>query len=220
MYGIGKNEHLSIAPWRVLFLLIGGMTLVLGILFYIIMPSSPDKAWFMTPREREVLKLRLLSMRDGGDKTNFSLSQLKEALTDIKSYFAFVFGVFITMQTPVATVCLLPLLTKKNKSTDRFYFASLVISDIGYNKFQTMLFTAPVGALQASLVWIAAIGVWPIPRKTCLVVIIMAVPPLIGCVLLLELPTPSAGRGIIVSAWIVRDQSLLVSYISLANVLM
>lgn len=104
MYGIGKNEHLAIAPWRVLFLLIGGMTLMLGVLFYIIMPSSPEKAWFMTPREREVLKLRMLSMHEGGDKTNFSLPQFKEALTDIKTYFAFFFGVFITMQTPVATV--------------------------------------------------------------------------------------------------------------------
>jgi hypothetical protein len=146
MYGIGKNEHLSLAPWRVLFLLIGGMTLVLGFLFYIIMPSNPDKAWFMTPREREVLKLRLLSMRDGGDKTNFSLSQLKEALTDIKSYFAFFFSVFITMQTPVAIVCLLPLLTKKINSLTVFSLhlwslatSGTINSRLCYSQLQSVL---------------------------------------------------------------------------------
>jgi hypothetical protein len=49
------------------------------------MPSGPDKAWFFTAREREVAAMRLARDHEGGDRTNFSMPQLLEALTDIKS---------------------------------------------------------------------------------------------------------------------------------------
>jgi hypothetical protein len=67
----------------------------MGIIFSFALPSGPETAWFFTPREREVATLRLT--RDhGGDKTEFSMRQLKEALTDVKSWLAFSFGV-VTM---------------------------------------------------------------------------------------------------------------------------
>lgn len=104
MYGIGKNSHLSISPWRVLFLLLGALTMVDGLLFYFLMPSSPDKAWFLNEREKEVLKLRMAADHDGGDHTHFSLKQFKESLLDVKTYFYLIFGILLTMPTPVLIV--------------------------------------------------------------------------------------------------------------------
>lgn len=105
MYGIGKNTALSLQPWRVLFVICGALTVACGIVFYFIMPSGPEDAWFLTEREKQVLIERMAADREGGDKTNFSLSQLKEALTDAKAWFAFAFGVLVTMQSSVLTVC-------------------------------------------------------------------------------------------------------------------
>ena len=48
MYGIGKNTSLSIAPWRVMFLVAGGVTIFAGILFYVAMPAGPANAWFLS----------------------------------------------------------------------------------------------------------------------------------------------------------------------------
>jgi len=103
--GIGKNTTFSLAPWRILFLICGALTSAMGVVFFFAMPSGPDTAWFFTPREREVAALRLARDHEGGDKTNFSMPQLLEALTDIKSWLAFSFGVLVTMPSPVLTVC-------------------------------------------------------------------------------------------------------------------
>lgn len=106
MYGIGKNESLSLAPWRTLFIICGALTAAAGVLFFICMPSGPNDAWFLTQREKEVLSLRMSRDREGGDKTAFSVRQLKESVLDAKAWLAFAFGVLVTMQSPVLTVCL------------------------------------------------------------------------------------------------------------------
>ncbi|KAF2099115.1 pantothenate transporter [Rhizodiscina lignyota] len=182
MYGIAKHDH-GLAPWRVLFIICGSLTLAGGVLFYFIMPDGPDQAWFLTAREKEVLKMRLAKDREGGDKTSFSLPQLKESLLDVKTYFSFAFGVLVTMQSSVLT------------------FASLVINNIGYSKFQSMLYTSPSGAIQACFIWIGVFGCYLFPKNRALVSIILIIPPLIGNVLLLKLPI-SAGWGVVIASWL------------------
>ena len=106
MYGIGKSTILTLAPWRTIFIVCGAITAAAGVAFYILMPNGPKDAWFLTAREKEVLSLRMAKDREGGDKTSFSLRQLREALCDCKSWFVFAFGVLVTMQSPVLTVSL------------------------------------------------------------------------------------------------------------------
>lgn len=106
MYGIAKNTALPLQPWRTLFLVCGGVTIATGIVFFFLMPNGPNDAWFLTIREKEVLSLRMAKDREGGDKTAFSMRQLRESLLDVKVWFVFVFGVLVTMQSPVLTVSL------------------------------------------------------------------------------------------------------------------
>lgn len=70
----------------------------------LIVPVSPKRAWFLTPREKEVLEARMTLDRDAGDLTQFSVAQIKETLGDIRAWFMFIFGVLVTMQAPVMTV--------------------------------------------------------------------------------------------------------------------
>lgn len=104
MYGIAKNSSLSLAPWRTLFLICGALTSATGVVFYWFMPNGPKDAWFLNDRQKHVLSLRMVKDREGGDKTSFSVSQLREALLDVKSWLVFAFGVLVTMQSPVLTV--------------------------------------------------------------------------------------------------------------------
>jgi hypothetical protein len=41
---------------------------------------------------------------EGGDKTNFSIAQMKETLLDPKVFSIFCFGVLVTIQSPVLTI--------------------------------------------------------------------------------------------------------------------
>ncbi|KAK7698023.1 hypothetical protein SLS64_012901 [Diaporthe eres] len=183
MYGIGKNISLTLAPWRVLFLICGALTSAAGVVFFILMPNGPKDAWFLDARQKEVLSLRMVQDREGGDKTNFSVAQLKEALSDAKSWFVFAFGVLVTMQSPVLT------------------FASLVINNIGYDKYHTMLYTAPSGAVQITMLWIGVLGCVLMPRNRTIVALALVIPPLAGTICLLKLSLDS-GWGMIAASWL------------------
>ncbi|OBR16461.1 Major facilitator superfamily transporter [Colletotrichum higginsianum IMI 349063] len=183
MYGIAKNTALALAPWRTLFLVCGAVTSAAGVMFYLFMPNGPKDAWFLTARQKQVLSLRMAKDREGGDKTSFSVSQLKEAALDIKTWFVFWFGVLVTMQSPVLT------------------FASLVINNIGYDKYETMLYTAPSGAVQIGMLWIGVCGCMLFPKNRTLVALVLILPPLAGNVLLMKLSTNS-GWGMIAASWI------------------
>lgn len=104
MYGIGKLHHPTIEPWRVLFLLCGALTTVFGVLFYIAMPSTPHKAWFLTPREQKIVLERMERDREGGDKVKFSMPQLKETLLDPRAWFILLFGLIASMPGAVIFV--------------------------------------------------------------------------------------------------------------------
>ncbi|KUI57428.1 hypothetical protein VP1G_04668 [Cytospora mali] len=183
MYGIAKNSSLSLAPWRTLFIICGALTSTAGVVFFWFMPNGPRDAWFLTDRQKHVLSLRMIKDREGGDKTSFSVSQLKEAMLDVKSWFVFAFGVLVTMQSPVLT------------------FASLVIKNIGYTKFETMLYTAPSGAVQVAMLWIGVCACLLLPKNRTLVAVGLVFPPLVGCVCLLRLSL-DAGWGMIVASWL------------------
>jgi hypothetical protein len=109
MYGIGEHSTSSPAPWRIMFIVCGAFTAACGVLFYFVMPNSPETAWFLTQEERFAASRRLASEHDGGDKTNFSMGQLKEAALDFKSYAAFAFGILVTAPSPVLTVRILSI---------------------------------------------------------------------------------------------------------------
>lgn len=184
MYGIGVNTSLGLQPWRTMFLVCGALTVASGIAFFLLMPGGPKDAWFLNAREKEVLSARMAQDREGGDKTSFSVSQLKETVLDPKAWVVFWFGVLVTMQSPVLT------------------FASLMIEAIGYNELDTMLYTAPSGAVQVGMLWIGVALCWFFPRNRTLVVCALVIPPVIGNILLIKLPL-NARWGIIASAWLV-----------------
>jgi MFS family permease len=104
MFGIAESQHLTIAPWRVMFIVCGAMTAAIGIVFFFAMPSNPASAWFLNKREKEVIAARMARAHEGGDHTNFSVAQLSEALLDYKVFLIFCFGLLVTMQSPVLTV--------------------------------------------------------------------------------------------------------------------
>jgi hypothetical protein len=78
----------------------------------------------------------------------------------------------------------------------------LVISNVGYDKFETMLYTAPSGAVQILFIWVGVLGCYLLPNKRSLIVMLLIIIPLVGNILLLKLSI-SAGWGLIVASWLV-----------------
>jgi MFS family permease len=184
MYGIG--EHASsfggLAPWRVMFLICGGITIAVGVLFLCIIPAGPDTAWFLTPHERIVAARRMASYQDAGDKSHFSWPQFREAAADVQTLHGFLFGVLVTLSAPVLT------------------FATLVIKNLGYTPAQTLLYGSPSGAVQIVFIW-AGVGLCTTLKRRALSIMLIGLIPLIGSILLFVLPTDDSW-GIIVASWL------------------
>lgn len=184
MYGIG--EHASsfgtLAPWRVMFLICGGITMAIGLLFLCIIPAGPDTAWFLTPRERIIAARRMNSYQDAGDKTDFSWTQFCEAAMDVQTLHGFLFGVLVTLSAPVLT------------------FATLVIRNLGYSPAQTLLYGAPSGAVQIAFIWFG-VGLCTMLRRRAISIMLIGLVPLTGSILLFVLPAENSW-GIIVASWL------------------
>lgn len=103
MYGIGR-ANMSIAPWRALFLICGGLTLAIGLLFVFAMPRDTTTAWFLTAHERDIATKRLAVDRATRDRSEFNKDQLIEAFMSPLTWIYFFIALCLTLTTPIIKV--------------------------------------------------------------------------------------------------------------------
>lgn len=92
-YGLyTRGEAYSIAPWKVLFITTGCITIFVGILIAIHLPDSPDKAWFLSDREKLLLVQRIRKNQQGFGNHHIKTKQIKEAFIDPRTWLYFLFS--------------------------------------------------------------------------------------------------------------------------------
>lgn len=183
MYGIGKTNRSSLADWRLMFIACGVISLVGGILFYVLVPISPKSAWFLSEREKEIALKRLFEESDRTEFNKFSKKQLKECLNfDWLFLTAMAFGFLICV------------------TSGTIVFQSLILKSFGYDKFQNMKYGAPSGAVQLCFVWIGVLLVKLISKERALICIALISVPVAGNIMLLCLKK-SSGWWVIVGSW-------------------
>lgn len=183
VYGIGMNSKLHLAVWRVTFLVCGGFTLFAGVVFLALVPFAPNRAWFFTEREKLIAVQRLLSESDRGEKNEWNWGQAKECLTDWGTWFAFLCGVLITI------------------TAGPIIFSSLMIQEFGYDKFDTIKYGSPSGAVQLSFIWIGVAMLYFVPKQRSIVICLLTLVPIVGNIMLLVMRNRS-GWGLIVGSWL------------------
>lgn len=85
-YGIGRIDS-SIAAWKLLFIILGVVTVAYGVFLVFVLPDSPARAWFLTPAERKIVLHRTVENRTGVmDEGEFRVGQMVDALTDPQAW--------------------------------------------------------------------------------------------------------------------------------------
>jgi len=80
---VGTRKHgSSIEPWKIVFLVTGLMTIVLGLFFLWIIPDSQLNARWLKKEDRVLAIARVRSNQQGIGNKHFKLYQVKEALLD------------------------------------------------------------------------------------------------------------------------------------------
>ncbi|EPX75385.1 membrane transporter [Schizosaccharomyces octosporus yFS286] len=184
MYGIGKTNKSSLADWKIMFLICGIISIVIGTLFVIAVPFTPEKAWFLTDRERKIALHRIYIESDRQGGSQFSKEQMFECLKcDWLTWSSFAFGFLVCV------------------TSGTIVFQSLILNDFGYDKFQVMIYGSPSGAVQLAFVWIGVFMVMGFSNYRTVIAQLLIIVPIVGNALLLGLPS-KAGWGIVVSSWL------------------
>lgn len=84
-YGIGHIE--SIPPWKAVFAIFGGITILWAIAMFFLLPDQPATAWFLSEQDRKKAVVRVSENMTGIRNNEIKLAQVVEALTDPLTWF-------------------------------------------------------------------------------------------------------------------------------------
>lgn len=184
VYGVAKNPSLKLSVWKVSYLICGSMTLAAGIIFLLVLPLSPLKAWFLNERQQTIAVQRILVESDRGERNSFNKQQLVESLSfDWITYSSFFFGFLVTV------------------TSGPIVFLSLYLSQMGYTGFKVLEYGAPSGAVQLIAIWVGVALCYKWPDQRCLIIMFLTLVPIVGNILLLALPEENHWAGI-VGSWL------------------
>lgn len=89
---IHRNSY-SFAPWRLLYIVTGVITIFFGIISFFHIPDIPSKAWFLNEEEKKYVVERIRKNRTGFGNKKFKFLQFKEAIKDPCIYLFFFYMV-------------------------------------------------------------------------------------------------------------------------------
>ncbi|KAJ5050205.1 hypothetical protein NUH16_008745 [Penicillium rubens] len=143
----------------------------------IFMPDSPVSAKFLGEEDKLLSIERQRMNQQGVESHEWKWEHTKEAFLDPKSWFWFALMFSISVPSGGITT-----------------FGPLIIKSFGLSEYDTMLFNIPFGAVQLVATmggaWLAT--VWKMKGP---VLALLCLPPIAGCVMLLEIAHDNAHKG-------------------------
>ena len=128
-YGVSFT-HGKFASWRVFYIAIGAMTMIMGALVCIFLPDSPVKARRFTDAEKVAVLMRVKENQSGTQNRKLKKSQVLESLKDMR----------------VWLVCICTLLSSiPNGGLSNF--SSILLTTFGYSSQEALVMSAPQGAI-------------------------------------------------------------------------
>uniref|UniRef100_A0A060TD86 ARAD1B22616p n=1 Tax=Blastobotrys adeninivorans TaxID=409370 RepID=A0A060TD86_BLAAD len=133
-YGLFQRQETIGTPidaWRILYAIMGGMTIFSGILFFLHMPDTPAQAWFLTEHERLQVVERIRDNKTGFGNRHFKWDQFKECFVDPRTYIMFIYN--IASNIPNGSIT---------------NFSTILIEGMGYSSSGALLMNLPTGAVE------------------------------------------------------------------------
>jgi ACS family allantoate permease-like MFS transporter len=132
-YGLAIRAHsYSMEAWKVLFIVVGCMTIAVGFMILFHVPDLPVKAWFLNETEKKQVVIRIKTNNQGFGNRHFKMHQLKEALLDINTWLFFFFAIATDIPNGALT-----------------NFGAILLKDtFGYSSTDSLLMNMPGGAVE------------------------------------------------------------------------
>ncbi|KAL4922132.1 major facilitator superfamily domain-containing protein [Aspergillus aurantiobrunneus] len=169
-YGIGQTTT-SLSPWRLLFLVLGGFSMLWGAVLWVFLPDSPVQCWYFSPREKYVCLERVKDNNTGIEDKTIKWYQVRECLLDPKTWLLALFS-----------------LAQNIPNGGLVTFSAIIVNGLGYSRLITTILGIPTGVL--ATVWQIILGfvVSYIPNSRCAIIAIADLVPMACAVLMWKLP--------------------------------
>lgn len=178
-YGIAvgqKDHHSSIAPWKILFLFTGILTIAVGVLFLVFVPDNQLKARWLTKDDRVLALARVRDNQQGIGNKRFKTYQFVEALKDPLVWAFIFYGIASNIPNGGITN----------------FFSQLIVS-FGYTPAQSFLLGTPAGAVEVVVLIFCGWYGDKYQRRLLVSLVGLSI-AILGVILLVALP-PSAKVG-------------------------
>ncbi|KAL3458370.1 MFS general substrate transporter [Aspergillus heterothallicus] len=181
---------LSFAGWRIMFVAVGAVNILVALLVLAILPPSPTTSSFLSEAEKAHLATRLSKttsppLRSLTSKT-FHAGSLYSALTDPQTYLLVLLTILTTTPSGLITT-----------------FSAILIRNFGYTAKESALLNMPSGVVSIASTMAATIATARgYPRW--LAINVLLVPTLIGACLMSFLPAEGNQAGCLVGIYLVN----------------
>ncbi|CDO93774.1 unnamed protein product [Kluyveromyces dobzhanskii CBS 2104] len=166
-YGLYINLELyTMKAYKVLFIIVGCLTILNGLLILFIMPNTPADAKFLTEREKLVVLERIRGNNQGFGSKKFKWHQVKECVCDIRTWLYFFIGTSVAIPNGAISS-----------------FGSIILLGLGYSTEKSLLMKAPVGATEMVGLVILPLMSYFIPKRTFVAVAYLLICVLGSCLL-------------------------------------
>ncbi|KAJ8111825.1 hypothetical protein OPT61_g5671 [Boeremia exigua] len=150
-YGIFRIENTTLHNWQLLFIIEGGLTILLGIVAWFWLPQSLEKAWFLSADDRQFAAACILEdnpsfldqhcLGDVSKKPRLTKRDVKETLRDWKLWFVLICNICASVPSQAFSV-----------------FLPLVVQGLGYSSLQANLMSVPPYMCGACILYIFALS--------------------------------------------------------------
>ncbi|KAH8173600.1 major facilitator superfamily protein [Sarocladium implicatum] len=181
-YGLGHIKS-SLRPYQIIFLFCGALTVAYSAIMFIFMPDSPIEAKFLSKEDKLIAVERLRMNQMGMGSGVWKWDHVRECLLDPKTWLWF--SLLFVISIPSGGI-----------ST----FGPLIIESFGFDRFTTILFNIPFGAVQM----IATLGgAWLANRigKKSPVLLLLCLPPIAGCAILRATGREPSDRAVLLTGY-------------------
>ncbi|KAJ6599140.1 MFS general substrate transporter [Mycena vulgaris] len=184
-YGISFYSGTRLAPYKIIYILLGGLAIVVGIAVLIWLPDSPVHAKFLTREERIAVLERVRDDQGGTENKHLKKDQMLEALFDVRTWLI----VLTTLMTSIPNGAL-------------SNFSNIIIKNFGYTSKQTLILSTPGGAVAA--ITTLACG-WYSDKKgeRMLPIIFALLPTIVGSAMLIGLNNTGSKGALLFAVYLI-----------------
>ncbi|KAH7026368.1 major facilitator superfamily domain-containing protein [Microdochium trichocladiopsis] len=181
-YGIGHIRG-GLSTWKYIFLILGAMTVVWGVIFTLFVPDSPAHVSWLNENEKVVAIQRVVENKTGTKSRRFVKAQVVEAVTDPK-------------------IIVLGLISFVNAiASGGLAFGSLIIAGFGFDPLTTTLMNLPLSSVQVVSQLFCGFLASKVTNSRLHVATAAMIPPIIGTCLINQLD-PSNKWGRLAGVWL------------------